>query len=109
MGENMAAKKQSVVEGEVVGSSNNVGMAVLSYLGILILIPFLMKAQNDPFVKFHMKQGIVLIVVDIVAMFVPFLGIVSLIFAIIGIMNAINKKQEELPLIGQFSQHVTFL
>src|SRR5947209_7437510 len=51
-------------------------MAILAYLGILLLVPYLM-AKNDPFVKFHLKQGLVLLILEIIGTFVyviPFLG-----------------------------------
>ena len=44
----------------------NTLMAVLAYLGILILVPFLTDAKKDPFVKFHLKQGVALIIVEVV-------------------------------------------
>src|SRR5437773_412414 len=88
------------------GSSNS-GMAILAYLGILIIIPFLAESHKDPFVKFHLKQGLVLIIAEVIAWFIliiPFgfmiawlvwLGI--LVLVIIGIVNAANGKQTELP------------
>ena len=40
-------------------------MASLSYVGPLVLIPFLTK-KEDPFIMFHVKQGIVLFGLEIV-------------------------------------------
>ena len=105
------------------GSSNNNGMAILAYLGILIIVPFLTDAKNDPFVKFHIKQGLVLIIAWIIMwffqwfiIFIPiigwlfssvlWLGIVA--FIIIGIMNAASGKTKELPIIGQFARSFNF-
>ena len=34
-------------------------MAVLSYIGPLVIVSYIV-ANNDPFVKFHIKQGLVL-------------------------------------------------
>ena len=77
-------------------------------------------AKNDPFVKFHVKQGIVLFVVDIVvwvvAGFIPFLGaflspilnLALLALAIMGIINASNGVQKPLPAIGQFADNLKF-
>lgn len=98
------------------GSSHpNTGMAILSYLGILVLVPLLTDAKNDPFVKFHIKQGLVLLICFVIAMvlnIIPPIGILAwiacLILMIIGIMNAANHKQVELPVIGQFAKNFHF-
>lgn len=86
-------------------------MAVLSYIGILVLIPLLTEAKKDPFVKFHVKQGLVLLIADVIAgviAAVPFVGWAAGIFVfvlfILGIVNAIGGKQTPLPLIGQFGE-----
>lgn len=95
---------------------NQLIMGILAYVGILVLIP-LLTSKNDPVVKFHIKQGIVLVVIElgmwVVGMMVPLLfpiiGIVnlgSLILSIIGIVNVVQKKQAELPLVGKFAAHV---
>lgn len=107
---------QSAPQNEV---SSNKGMAILAYLGILILIPFLTEAKNDPFVKFHMKQGLTLIILFVASMIigvVPLLGwlisfvlcVAGLIFVIIGILNVLGGKQKELPIIGKYSKHFNF-
>ena len=94
-------------------------MAVLVYLGILIIIPFLTDAKNDPFVKFHLKQGLVLIIVEVIAMFInviPFLGwivgfilwIYSVVMVIIGIISVLSGKQKPLPIIGKFGEKFSF-
>jgi uncharacterized membrane protein len=100
-------------------STNQKVMAVLAYLGILIIIPFLM-AKNDPFVKYHIKQGLVLVVIEIIVWFIggmmfwqlwqflQLINLATLILAIIGIVNVINHKESELPLVGQFARHFNF-
>jgi uncharacterized membrane protein len=98
---------------------NNTIMAVLAYLGILIIVPFLTAAKNDPFVKYHLKQGLALIIFEVVTWFVeviPFIGylvgwifwLASLVFIIIGIMNAAQNKEQELPVIGQYAKNFNF-
>jgi uncharacterized membrane protein len=101
------------------GAQKNIGMAVIAY--ILFFVPLLTDAKNDPFVKFHVKQGLVLlltqIVISIVGSVIPFLGwflilplgsIFVFILWIMGILNAVNGTQKELPLIGGFATHFTF-
>ncbi len=97
------------------GENNTTLMGILAYFGILVIIPFLM-AKNDPFVKFHIKQGLVLVVIELavmvagsmVYMIAPILMLVNLgalVLSIIGIINVVNKKEVPLPLVGQFSSH----
>jgi uncharacterized membrane protein len=94
-------------------------MAVLAYLGILIIVPFLTDAKNDPFVKYHLKQGLVLIIFEVITWFVeviPFIGymigwllwLATLVLIIIGIMNAAQNKEQELPVIGQYAKNFNF-
>lgn len=52
--------------------SANKGMAALSYLGILVLIPWF-AAPNSKFARFHAKQGILLCIADIVYLLLSFL------------------------------------
>ena len=49
-------------------AGHNTGMAVLAY--ILFFIPLLTDAKNDPFVKFHVKQGLVLFLANILVLIV---------------------------------------
>lgn len=100
-------------------------MAVLSYIGILVLVPIL-AAKDSPFAKYHAAQGLNLLIVDVAWCIVS--GIVSLIFGligvtflsvlwtivtwlvgialflmmVIGIINAAQGRAKELPLIGGF-------
>ncbi len=99
--------------------SSNTGTAILAYLGILIIVPFLTDAKNDPFVKFHIKQGLALIISELVGSFIfvipilgwivgAFLGLFNLIMIITGIINAATGKQKELPILGQFARNFNF-
>jgi uncharacterized membrane protein len=99
------------------------GMAIFAYLWILILIPFLTNEKNDPFVKYHIKQGLTLIIfevatwaVSMVLGWIPLIGalviwllwLASLVLVIIGIMNVVNGHEKELPFIGQYAKSFTF-
>ena len=97
------------------GTQNTTLMSVLAYIGILVVIPYLM-AKDDPIVKFHIKQGLVLVVIEIavwvagsmIYMLAPVLMLVNLatlVLSIIGIVNVIQGNQKELPFVGQFSKH----
>lgn len=103
--------------------SNTILFSILSYIGILWLIPLLVE-KNDKVVRFHVNQDIVLFIFDIIGsiavgilsaifVFIPvisFLGVViaslfgilCFILMIIGIVNAANKSEKPLPIIGKF-------
>ena len=91
-------------------------MGVLAYLGPLVIISFIVE-KKDPFVKFHIKQGIVLLVIEIalwVAMnifwpLMPIFGLLQLgvlILVIIGIINVTQNKEKNLPVVGSFASMV---
>ena len=91
----------------------NKGIAVLSYLGVLCLIPLLAKKESK-FAQYHAKQGLVLFIAEIVLWvvnLVPVLGqlvfvlgwIIALVLAIMGIMAVTKGEMKELPLIGGFA------
>ncbi len=87
-------------------------MALLSYLGLLFLVP-LLAAKDSKFARFHANQGLVLFLAEIVlgvVNVIPVLGcivsgigsIAVLVLAILGIINAAQGKAKELPVIGKF-------
>lgn len=101
------------MEEKTQGSQKNTGMAAIAYF--LFFIPLLTDAKNDPFVKYHVKQGLVLFIGYVIETFIgtiyvigrilsPLLGIFLLVLFIIGIMNAINGKESPLPVIGSFAE-----
>ncbi len=85
-------------------------MAVLAY--ILFFIP-LLAAKDSKFARFHTNQGLVLFLGGIISSVVavipiigwiiaPIAGLVITVLAVIGILNALNGRAKELPLIGKF-------
>lgn len=90
---------------------------ILSYLGILWLVP-LLAAKDSPFAKYHCNQGLILFlgamcvwfacliitfipIINLIMLVVwPVFGISCLVFAILGIVNAANGVCKPLPLIG---------
>lgn len=93
-------------------ASSNKVMAVLAYLGILVLVP-LLAAKESKFARFHTNQGLILLICSIVSFFISkvpsiafiswILNIAILILAIIGIINAVKGETKELPLVGKFT------
>lgn len=102
-------------------SSNDKLMAVLSYFGLLVLVP-IFAAKDSKFARFHANQGLLLFIVEIVwqiaagivggvlsaigisivANLLDLVGLVFLVFAIMGIVYAAKGEEKELPVIGQY-------
>ena len=95
---------------------NSTLMGVLSYLSILVLIP-IFAAKNSPYTRFHANQGLTLFIIDVIwgvvstiirfvfgfTVFKLLSGLVSLaifVLAVIGIINVVNGKAKQLPIIG---------
>lgn len=83
-------------------------MGILAYLGVLVLIPLLM-ARNDKFVRFHVNQGLILLICGIVISFaggiLPFLWVLyiaTFVLMVIGIINVVKGETKKLPLVGNF-------
>jgi len=88
----------------------NKAIAILSYIGILCLVPLLAKKESK-FAQFHAKQGLVLFIVEIIGMFLmPLFGLgvlinlAALIYSIIGIINVAGGKMSKLSLIGDLAE-----
>ncbi len=97
----------------------NVLIAVITYF--IFFVPWLTGDVKDPFVKFHMKQSIILVITSIIVWVlgtvIPFVGwfiiapiggLIVFVLWLIGIINAIQKKQAPVPLIGHFGEKLNF-
>lgn len=103
------------VGGVRVDSSNDKVMGILSYIGILSLIPYFIKDQSS-FVRFHAVRGLNLFILEVIAgvaasivgIVLPGIGsvlgwltsVAGLVFSIIGIINVVNGDEKDLPIIG---------
>ena len=113
--------RDSTAEFEPADIEKNKGMSILAYISWLVLIP-LFCAKDSKFARFHVNQGLVLAIVETVGSIVFFrvlaklpligwlFGIVGGLFDlavfilfIIGIVNVMNGKAKELPIIGRIS------
>jgi len=96
-------------------AEQNKGMAVIAY--ILFFVPLLTgDHKKSRFVMYHTNQGMVLFLFSVggwivssilMLILIGFLlglviSIASLVFCIIGIINALNGRMKPLPLIGKF-------
>ena len=127
----MAAKKDSKTSSGPKGDDGMV-CAILAYFLVGIIWYFADEnMKKSSLAKFHTKQALVLLIVDIVLMiaasilgailvFIPFVGwaIMSLIWTVLslglfvlwlfGIIYAATKKEKAIPIIGQFAKKFTF-
>ncbi len=104
--------------------SNKV-MAVLAYLGLLVLVP-LFAARESKYARFHTNQGLVLAITEFAWTFVTRIivsvfeavntsvasivdgicGIANILFVVLlimGIVNAVKGRAKELPVIGKIT------
>lgn len=110
----------------------NKGIAWLAYLGFLFFIPLVARPQSK-YCRFHANQGLVLLILEAVAMILTAIisaiimpsyygisyhtgttliitsilnvvvGVGVLVLAIMGIVNATGGKMKQLPLIGKIT------
>ncbi|MFC1788228.1 DUF4870 domain-containing protein [Patescibacteria group bacterium] len=89
-------------------------IAAIGYLGILCLIPLLLK-KDSPYAIHHGKNGLTLLLAWLILWIgniIPLLGqivwvlgsIALLIFVILGIVNALNGKMWEMPVLGPYAK-----
>ena len=86
-------------------------MAVLAYIGPLVIIPILV-AKDSKFAKFHANQGLILFLIALVCSLLTKLkligwlfsvcGAVVFILAVVGIIYACQGKAKELPVVGNW-------
>ncbi|MBF0610883.1 MAG: hypothetical protein G8345_08110 [Magnetococcales bacterium] len=88
-------------------------MALISYLSVLCLIPLILDEQ-DAYVRFHSRQGLVLWIWGVLAIFsinVPgiggFLFSISFVFitvsSLIGIASVLLARSWRLPILGRIA------
>ena len=108
--------------------------AIICHISFIHVIWYFLDKDmhNDKFVKFHVKQGIILFLAGIVyaiALNIAFsmikiitlgllesvfwglfslLSLVPWVFIVLGIINALNKNEKELPIIGKYAEKLTF-
>lgn len=98
---------------------NNKVLSLFSYISFLFIIP-LIACSNSKYAKFHVNQGIMLCITNVVfEAILKALKVLELSFAydiadaivnigltvfmVIGIVNAVTGKAKKLPIIGNFT------
>lgn len=95
----------------------NKAMAAIAYLGVLCLVPLLLK-KDSRYAQEHAKQGFVLFLAEILVWILgafPVIGwfiiwpvgsIVAIIVSIIALLKALQGEFWEIPLLGQYRNKV---
>ncbi len=113
----MAQKKQAAAKNGVEKDQNVKTLAALAY--IIFFLP-LITNKDSKFAMYHANQGLVLLLTVIVLNIVTSIlggalfffggfmlwslpGLVGLVFAILGIMTALNGEMKPLPVVGGVS------
>ena len=91
-------------------------IAAVGYLGVLCLIPLLVR-KNSPYAQHHGRQGLVILVTWLllwIGNIIPVLGqivwvvgsLALLILIILGMVNALNGKIWDMPVLGQYAKQI---
>ncbi|MFQ5621374.1 MAG: DUF4870 domain-containing protein [Candidatus Nanoarchaeia archaeon] len=90
-------------------AENDTLYGVLCYLGPLVLIPLVLQTKSK-FVKGHMNQGLMLLLVEVLAgaltsmlIFIlvgSLLNLFALICSVVGIYKVLNNKKWKVPFLG---------
>ncbi len=80
----------------------------LSYISFLCFLPSLLGIQ-DPFTRFHAKQGRKLFWTSLLVSWIPGLNAIAwllqVVLAVIGIRNVSNGVMAELPIVGRLGEN----
>lgn len=89
---------------------NDTLMGILSYLGVLVLIPIFATSNRSSFLTHHINQGVNLLIVAVIGavafplvhlwMVSPIWNLLMLVLMVIGIINVSKKETKSLPVIG---------
>lgn len=108
MTEKTTATKKDIEENKLV--------AAIGYLGILCLVPLLLK-KDSGYAQHHGKQGLVITVawvllwigniIPVLGQIVWFIGSIALlILVVMGIMNAMQGNMWEMPYLGKYASQI---
>lgn len=109
------------VEAEKVTAERTTGgkfnvMALLSYVGPFVIVAYV-TSKDDSTVRFHIKQGFVLLAIEAAVWLlgalafwplwhiIKLIHIFTLVLSVIGIVNVVHGHEKELPLIGKYAKY----
>ncbi|MBF0462486.1 MAG: hypothetical protein HQL87_13960 [Magnetococcales bacterium] len=85
-------------------------MAAMSYLGVLCLVPLVVN-RDDSYVQFHARQGVVLWMWEVLAIYtllIPSVGpfffrassVICLVLSVVGLVSVLAGRAWKFPLLG---------
>jgi len=85
--------------------------AMLSYISVLVFVPLLTR-KDDPFVNYHIRQGLVIlggtIISLIVTVWFPRFGsmlfLLFLLVSVVGIVTTLQGRQWRIPIVGHIAE-----
>ena len=91
-------------------------IAAIGYIGILALVPLVLKKDSD-YAQFHGKQGLVLVIAWVINFIIgifPFIGwiiaffvsIGLVILSVMGILKALQGEYWTMPYLGQYTKKI---
>ncbi|MBF0177240.1 MAG: hypothetical protein HQL63_10410 [Magnetococcales bacterium] len=91
-------------------------MAGMSYLGVLALVPMIM-ARRDPFALYHARQGVVIWILEVLAVyslalpvigrfFFQFASVLCFVVSLFGLVAVFFGKTWRIPGIGALADHL---
>ncbi|EKD95258.1 MAG: hypothetical protein ACD_25C00002G0006 [uncultured bacterium] len=93
-------------------TDNSRVMAIVAYF--IFFLPLLTEYKDNDFVKFHVKQSILILILGVgisLISYIPVIGIIGMLGSIalvvlwvLGILNAASEKKEPLPIIGKYAE-----
>lgn len=91
---------------------DNKVIAAIGYIWILCLVPLFLK-RNSQFAQFHAKQGLALFILELIGwliFWIPLIGfllyIAVILFAVMGIIFALQGKYWEMPVLGKYAKRI---
>lgn len=89
-------------------------LAALCYLSVIFAVLGLVAEPGSKFIRFHLNQAILVNILGVassIVCIIPIIGwiagiaggIATIVFIIIGIVNAVKGKAKELPIIGKYT------
>lgn len=104
-------------------TSKNIGIiSYITIIGWIVAYYSYTQSEKSPSARFHLRQSLglmlAMVIVNVITYTFPFLGTIVffvlglalLALWIIGIMNAVNEKENPLPLVGDFfDKSLTFV
>lgn len=114
--ENIIEKIDSAVEAVKKQGVLSRFLAAISYLGVLCLLPVVLRVKNE-YVRFHARQGLILFIAEIVFTLIwviPFIGwiigfigwITCFIISLAGLVNGIAGQEWKIPVLYRLTNKV---